>query len=890
MNRVLRVAAALLAVASGLGTGDVLWAAPSARESKIEIDRVEVSGVTIFQTIDIEDAIEVSPGDVLERSKVIRTAENLEALYRVHGYEQVTITSKLSRRKGEGKNREAHLDSVLEFVIVEGKPTRVSEIKFSALGLKGESFKRYWSDAENELKQRAGFATTDILDQEKLTRARRAVQDFLASEEFVGAKVTDVRISHAQAPEAPGPGQVARWVNVDFQVELGDRVTFGFRGNSALSVSRLHSLIDQQRVLGFGSDYIDSIRLKIEEEYRASGFAQASVKPYTTEHADRHERHVTFVVTEGPKLAIASVTFDGNSAFKSEDLRDRFFSRSSPLVQHGYYSERDVSRAAELTIEEMRSEGYLSAKLVTINATPVSRSRARTYGHAYHLVIYLYEGEQTVVEGIRITGADAITPFEITRMLSVAEGKPLNLFAFSEGLERLKVSYRSKGFLGMQISNESSENVVKYSDENRLASIDLEINEGPRYRASRIIIEGLGRTREEVARRELMFKEGDVLEEDLIVESEQALRRLGVFSLVTIRVTEDSEREGYKVVRVAVQEAVPGIIAGGIGFRNDLGIRLFGQTAYTNLMGRNHSISLSAATNRRFVDYRFTEYFAQVDYLWPWFALGDTTFRPALGVSATQFRSFDATTVSMFFSWEKKLIRRPELSATFTYSLEQIEQKNAQFAQDNQNLTIGAVTPGVRFDTRDNPLSPTRGWYSAASLEIASPYLGSQIAPFPIGYGRFQFRADKFIPIGHGSLYLSFRTGFERSTQNPTDDPSSGAIPLIKQFALGGAGSVRGFRDQEIQRKETAIRGTLSYTNYRAQLDLPVVGALRLGPFLDAGNLFLDRLPFGELRYGAGFGFRYLTPVGPVNLDVGFKLFPRPGENPYQIYFSVGVI
>ena len=39
-----------------------------------------------------------------------------------------------------------------------------------------------------------------------------------------------------------------------------------------------------------------------------------------------------------------------------------------------------------------------------------------------------------------------------------------------------------------------------------------------------------------------------------------------------------------------------------------------------------------------------------------------------------------------------------------------------------------------------------------------------------------------------------------------------------------------------------------------------------------------------------GFGFRYITPVGPINLDWGFKLFPKPDEEPYRIYFSVGVI
>ncbi len=863
-------------------------AARETRENMIEIDRVEVSGVTVFSTQEIEGAMEIAPGDRLERARVVRTAENLEALYRIHGYEQVSITSRLNRRKGRGDS----IESALEFNIVEGKPTRIAEVRFTAPGLKGASVQSYWSDLKPELLKRSEIVSSEVLDQEKLTRARRAIHEYLASEEFVGARVLDVRIETVStAPAGEATKLAAKWVAIDFIVELGDRVTFGFRGNQAFTVSRLSSLIGEQRVLGFGSDYVEAVRLKIEDEYRQAGFASVSIKPYTIERPDRNERHVTFAIDEGAKHAIASVAFDGNSAFSTQDLQGHFFERASALVQHGYYSERDVTRAAELTIEYMRSLGYLSAKLVTINALPVSKARARNYGPAFHLVIYLYEGEQTIVEGIRISGAETISPSEIAPMLGVEEGKPLNLFAFSEGIEILKRRYRSRGFLSMRIANESSESVVRYSDENRLAMIELEIEEGPQFRASRILIEGLTKTREEVVRREIAFKEGDVLEEGLVLQTEAALRRLGTFSVVTVRLTDDNEREGHKVVRITVQESVPGLVAGGVGFRNDLGVRLFGQTAYTNLMGRNHTIALSTAINRRLQEYRFVEYSAQLDYIWPWFALGDTTFRPALGVSATQFRTFDARSVSMFLSWEKRLLRRPELAATFVYSLERISQANAIVSIDNQDLTIGAVTPGVRLDTRDNPLAPTRGLYATASLEVASPYLGTQMNPFPIGYGKFQFRSDYFVPIFRsGTLYLSARFGFERSTQERTEDARAGAIPLIKQFALGGAGSIRGFLDQELNAGKTQIYGTLAYSNYRVQFDLPVAGALRFGPFLDAGNIFIDRPATGPLRYGSGFGFRYLTPVGPVNLDVGFKLFPRPFENPYEIYFSVGVI
>jgi len=175
---------------------------------------------------------------------------------------------------------------------------------------------------------------------------------------------------------------------------------------------------------------------------------------------------------------------------------------------------------------------------------------------------------------------------------------------------------------------------------------------------------------------------------------------------------------------------------------------------------------------------------------------------------------------------------------------------------------------------------------------VASPYLGSQHDPFPVGYTLAKFRADYYQPIIDGvDLYLSFRTGYERSLEQPVDgQPTSGTIPLIKEFALGGIDSLRGYQDEELNLANEAVFNA-SFVNYRTELDFPFAGSLKLGGFLDAANLQTDTFGFTQnLLYGAGFAVRYQTPVGPINLDWGFKLNPLPGTDTNQFYFSVGAI
>lgn len=905
-------------------------AAPPARvsSSEIIIDRVEFLGVTAFDQETLGGILTIGSEDLYEPRRAVRTVENLEKLYKLSGYESVLIASDLiAVPDEEGRPR-----NVLRFHVQEGKPIRIAAIRIDSEGIRND-FLRVG------LLARTGLRRGDLLDQEKVKAARRALQDFLFSEEFIGASVDVPQVLDAPAmPQKTSAGEAAKWVTLVFKIDMGDKVTFGFRGNHVLSRSRLVTLIDEQRLLGFNKDYVSAIRSRIEDEYRASGYAHVRVKAFNFERNDKskaglHQRHISYEIEEGPRVVIRAIDFEGNQIFQDEDLRKRFFSFAPRLVQRKFYVEKDVEKTSELLIEWLKAQGYLTAKLVTVN---------RVYNPAnasYSLMIYLYEGEQTRLRDITFSGVVAFSTDEVKRVLSVREGEPLNLFAFTEGLEALKNLYRSRGYLDARISNEAEteqgRRVVEYSHENRFADIRIEIAEGVLYRASDVAIEGLTRTRREVVERELSLKPGDVLEERKIAENESRLRRLGIFSSVEIQSVEDHARPGHRKLIVSLAEGAPGLVAGGIGFRNDQGLRLFGQSSYANLWGgRNHTLSLGLNLNRRFdqsfCDNNdpdeeegltslgqskacFLEWQMQLDYLWPWFAFGATNFRPKVTWERTQFLKYDASTASISATWERRLLHSLNLTGLFTVSYEQAKIFNASESLnasqsggqnfENREHTIASLIPAVQVDLRDNPLAPTSGFFGSASFEYApSDFLSNSRREvdgveqvYPVGYYRLQARADGFIPLSSRiSWYLSFRTGFARNNEPPPEndrDNPNYAIPLIKQFTLGGVGSVRGFAEQSIRTPDNyAIRGTISYVNYRTQIDLPVVGQLRFGPFLDAGNVQFDKYSLGNLRYGAGFGFHYLSPVGPVNFDWGFNLDPRPQEDKYRFYFSIGVL
>lgn len=862
--------------------------------SRVVIDQVEVTGVRALSSEAISSVIEVVPGEPLAYSKVEKSTVALKSLYRSRGYDEVGIRTRLFRRVEAG----GHPEVVLEFQVSEGRPTRVAEVDFVSDGSVNDVTPyEVWRKLVGGMRSRIGLQSGDVMDQEKLGSGRRAVLEYLASEEYVSATADDVREIPRPAP-AGATAIAGKWVKLEIHLRLGDRISFGFRGNTVFTEGHLRELVNEQRVEGLGNDYIGAIESRIRKEYRSLGYAQVSIEAYSFRKPRSDETHVTLAISEGRRFRLRSLEFQGNLMFTSNELRDRFFSKASVELQHGYYVEDDVQKASDLLIEWMKSRGYLGARLVTIKPTFLNGAGDERHNPGVTVQIYLVEGERTIVQDITFTGLGLLKPDAAAEILKVRKGQPLDLFAFNEGIEAFKAYYRNQGYLSVSIQNEGSPSVVTYSDDNRLADIHLDLSEGPRFRVSQIRVEGLEKTRKEVVLRAIELHPGDVVGESRLIGSEADLRKLGIFSTARVKAIDDPDHPGDKIITVSVTEADAGVLAGGPGFRNDLGIRAFGEVGYTNLWGEGHGIFLDAAVNRRLNDanvfgqfqipYRFVEYQTQISYNWTWFAGSDITFRPTLNQSGTEYLTFDAITTQLALNWEKVLLKNPNLTGLLTYSLQRVDQFNAIAAQDDGPIRIGSITPALRLDMRDNPLAPTRGFYGMSSFEWADPALGSQRGADPVGYVRFQLRTDYTIPVTSDiSWYLSFRSGYEKSTVAQAGT-NVGAIPLIEQFALGGIGSLRGWNEQELNYQTTNVLGSLSYVNYRTQVDMPIAGQLRFGPFLDAANLLLDHFSFSDqMNFGTGVGFHYLTPVGPVNLDYGNKLGPVPGS---QIYFSIGVI
>lgn len=212
-----------------------------------------------------------------------------------------------------------------------------------------------------------------------------------------------------------------------------------------------------------------------------------------------------------------------------------------------------------------------------------------------------------------------------------------------------------------------------------------------------------------------------------------------------------------------------------------------------------------------------------------------------------------------------------------------------------ENYFISAVESEIVRNTTNTEIDPTKGSVSSFHFEVASGILGSEVS-----YFKPTLRLIKYYPLFRG-VVLGGRLRL-RAIQETEDTHD---IPIFKRLFLGGSNSVRGYGFQKlgpVDEGGTPIGG-LSAMDANLEIRYPVFRKLSGVVFLDMG--LVDETAFtyklNRLRYSCGVGLRYMTVVGPIRLDFGYKLNPptirdfgKPTfpdeeiEDRWKIHLSVG--
>ncbi|MGD9506382.1 MAG: autotransporter assembly complex family protein, partial [Syntrophobacteraceae bacterium] len=186
------------------------------------------------------------------------------------------------------------------------------------------------------------------------------------------------------------------------------------------------------------------------------------------------------------------------------------------------------------------------------------------------------------------------------------------------------------------------------------------------------------------------------------------------------------------------------------------------------------------------------------------------------------------------------------------------------------------------LDSSDDLLNPVRGSRLVARV---TPYTdtitSAKFLKSYASYSHYLRFGNKWLPVIANRAALGSIVGEARD-----------GVPADVRFYAGGGGSIRGYPYQKVgPMNDDDPVGGASLIELSTELRFKATESIGFVVFMDGGSAFESSYPdFGEtLRWGAGAGVRYYTPIGPLRLDVAFPLNPADGMNDsMQLYLSIG--
>ncbi|MCO4760078.1 MAG: outer membrane protein assembly factor BamA [Myxococcales bacterium] len=624
---------------------------------------------------------------------------------------------------------------------------------------------------------------------------------------------------------------------------------------------------------------------KIKELYIEEGYFLATVTP-ETERLKGNQVRVRFKIEERAEIKVRSIQILGNTGVPDQDiknvLRTREGSVLSFLGKDGAFKREDLNYDVQIIQYLYLTKGYIQAK---VEDPEVSLSADMRY---VRVSIRVNEGPKFKVGSVSVKGDSEEDVKKLQKRLKLKKGDVFNYAHVQADGQMLAGAQKLHGYAFATVSNESLPKA-----KTKLVNWVYHVQKGNKVYFGAIKMIGAQTTRDKVIRRELRFSEGELYSERKMQISKMRVQRLGFFEKVDIK-TKPTRNPQVVDVIISVKERTTGTFQVGAGFSSVDNFITTAQISKDNFLGRGQRLSVNAS-------FSSIRTMFQGSFFEPYFLDTNVTFAIELYNFQQLYTDFSRNSLGGSLSWGYRFM--PELHLDATYNLENVDTEIGGLSGRTEvpiaSLFAGGLTSSVRltltWDSRNDRMMPTNGWYAQTSAEFASPYLLSHNI-----FNRYLGRLRRYFPMPLDGV-LKFNLVWGQITA-----PQGQAVPLFERFFVGGIFNIRGFQrntlgpaigvpasgDPGSALSPFNIGGTRQlYLNN--ELEVPIVKApvnLRGLLFFDVGNAFGDgqEMSLQNMRMSFGWGVRWFSPVGPLRFEWGIPIDPQPGEESLVFAFTIG--
>ncbi len=794
----------------------------------------------------IEKWLEIIPGNVITTAAVEAGENRITHRLRDRGFPDPVVEVSLDYRRST--------NTVVVSVSADlGQPIIVDTIT-----LKGIDDPEVLAMATPKVK------TGRKLDSRLEDKIRRQVEENLKLAGYWEAEV--LKIAHT------GDGGQ---VDVEVQVASGDhyRMELDFPEESEKAV---RAALPDPRKEELHPHQTDALAERVRERLQEAGYLLAEVSGELV--ADTDEPVLRITADPGEVRKIESIEFPGAESLKRKLLHSTITARTGAVrgLRGQDVSARSLERDRLALIDLYRRRGFPEAVVATPRIEAVGTETAQ-------ILFPVDEGLRWVLSEIEIEGLPAETAAALEDSgLPLEEASPWDPRQVEEARRTLESLLADTGYPDGRVSSEID--ATRPGD----ARVVLRTEPGAYVRIGKIVIAGLKQTRESVVSRVLRrvgITEGEPYSRGRMLQAQQQLYELALFRRVELLPMPGQERHTDRGIVVLLEEGLHKSYLVGFGWNETDRFRVTLGWYHLNLFGGAHAFSAETVLSSR--EQRF-----QLGLREPRLPKLDL---PAYLVVYQTYEEFPTYSQRRRGLWIDVGDRyKLPFRSWWRYEYQIVEPDNPPPIGDreDQEARISSITPSLEWDYRDNPLVPTRGTYSEVSLGYAFPLFQADSE-----FLKLEARTTLYGAIANGRGAIGIRLGAIEPLATDNGEPANAQVPINTRFFAGGASTHRAFSwdtlgipGQTINPDGDAVGGN-ALLLINAEYVRKLSGLFSAHVFVDAGNVWEspDKVRFEDIRWGAGLGFSFDTPAGPIRLEHGWKLDRKPDESVGEWWLSFGI-
>ena len=406
---------------------------------------------------------------------------------------------------------------------------------------------------------------------------------------------------------------------------------------------------------------------------------------------------------------------------------------------------------------------------------------------------------------------------------------------------------------------------LEVNPEQHTADISLVFRSGVRYRLGEVSFkEGHG-FEEQLLEQFVRFEPGEIYHADKVARLSGDLSNSGYFSGVDIDASPGKAEDGVIPVSVDLTTRPPRSVAAGVGFSTDVGPRFSGnwREHWINPMGHRRGAQTELSAPRQNVG--------------AWYELPldppmTDSIRLSAGYQREDIEDVESELLTLGQQWKHQLDNGWLQVASIRW-----EGERFRIGDDDPEQS-SLLLPGLGYSKlqADSPLDPSRGY------RIQFDVTGSHravISDVDILHANVLVKGLYTLADNH--RFLS-RFQFGGVATNRFSD-----VPPSLRFFAGGDQTVRGYGYETLSPRnseDVAIGGRYLMVG-SVEYQYEFTENWRVAAVVDEGNAMDDLSE--PLATGVGLGIRWISPVGPLRLDVAKGLDPEFGGE-WRIHFSMG--